>query len=266
MQFFDTHCHLDFAVFAPRREVLIEEAAEAGLRHLLSPGVRSCDWPALLALTETPAPLELWAALGLHPCFAGEHRERADLAELERSLDQAGKRVIAIGEIGLDAWPGIGHWQMQQTLFKAQLDLAQQCALPVLLHVRKAHDQVLSELRKRPRLRGIVHAFSGSEQQGQQYLQQGFLLGVGGAFTHARATRLRAMLKTLPASALVLETDAPDMAPSWCARGDNSPVQVPKILAALARLRGEAPEPLAAQLLANSLGLFNLAERLRPSA
>lgn len=257
---FDTHCHLDFAPLYLQRETLLAASSQQGLRHLLIPGVREADWSRIEAILARVGSVELWGALGLHPSFAAEHSDE-HLLQLERRLAEGSERVIALGEVGLDAWPGIGYQAEQEYFFNAQLNLAQQFDLPLLLHVRKAHDQVLASLRKYsktwPTMRGIVHAFSGSLQQGLQYYEMGFRLGVGGACTYPRAKKLQRTLAALPRAALVLETDAPDMAPCWARGQVNSPLNLPGILAALAHIRQESIDSLAEVLFANSCALFS---------
>lgn len=257
---FDTHCHLDFAPLYQERDALLSASSQQGLRHLLIPGVRAADWPRIDAMLGRVGEVELWGGFGLHPCFTKDHTDD-HLRQLERRLAERSERVIALGEVGLDGWPGVGHRPEQEYFFNAQLSLAQQFDLPVLLHVRKAHDQVLAQLRQRgrtwPSLRGIVHAFSGSVQQGLQYHDLGFKLGVGGACTYARAKKLQRTLAALPLEALVLETDAPDMAPAWMPGEVNSPRQLPRILMVLATLRQESPDLVAAALWANSCSLFS---------
>jgi len=255
MRLFDTHCHLDFPAFDPDREELLRGCRERGFVGIVVPGVTREGWAGISALCATHRDL-LHPALGLHPLFTDHHRE-ADLEELARQIRR--HRPVAIGEIGLDFYlPDVDRGR-QQRYFELQLDLAQEAGLPVILHVRKAHDIVLHALRRRQLVGGIAHAFSGSRQQAEQYLELGFKLGFGGAVTYPRARRLRRLARELPLSGLVLETDAPDMAPAGHHGERNRPDHLFEVLDTMAQIRDEAPERIAEQTTANALALFGLA-------
>ncbi len=252
--FIDTHCHLDFEVFSDTRDEILQRCRNAGVKKLVVPGVTEAGWDRLVSLCRRHD--QLWPALGLHPCFIAEHRV-ADLERLEQRLKQG--EAVAVGEIGLDFWPGSILHDRQLEYFTAQLELARRYDLPILLHVRKAHDQVLKLLRRqRPKKGGIVHAFSGSLQQADQYLQLGFRIGVGGALTWERARRLRATLAALPIEALVLETDAPDMPLSGHQGEPNRPDYLVEVFRGLAELRSESPDRLMAQLWQNSIEVLGI--------
>ena len=238
MQLVDTHCHLDVADFSDDYRQVIVRAAAAGVADLVVPAVDRAGWVRLLALcAEIPG---CHAALGLHPLYLHHHRP-ADLDELAALL--AGQPVCAVGEIGLDFWEPVGEGErrQQQDLFVAQVLLAERFGLPILVHARKAHDQVLAILRRLRFSRGgIAHAFNGSRQQAEQYRELGFMIGICGTITYPRAARVRSVATTLPLEALVLETDAPDIPPAGHHRQRNSPEYLPEILAALAALRPES--------------------------
>ncbi|MFC6670055.1 TatD family hydrolase [Marinobacterium aestuariivivens] len=244
---FDSHCHLDFPAFDGWRERALAEARAVGVLEILVPGVTAQHWPRLLAFCAgDPA---LYPALGLHPCFLSEHRPE-HLELLETRLAAGGVR--AIGEIGLDYFIDDADPESQQYYLEGQLALASRFDLPVLLHVRKAHDRMLKTLR-RARLgrAGIVHAFSGSGQQARQYIELGFRLGFGGAISYDRATKLRRLAASLPLESLVLETDAPDMPLSDWRDEPNRPQRIRDVFEVLCSLRSEAPEQIARQTTAN---------------
>lgn len=245
---FDTHCHLDFAVFDPDRAAILQACRRRHIDSIILPGVEAEAWDRLLSLCAgNPG---LYPALGLHPCFIDQHGVD-DLRRLERLL--ASEPVVAVGEIGLDYWQGQATAPRQLEYFDAQLALAVKYRLPVLLHVRKAHDQVLQRLRRLRLSRGgIVHAFSGSYQQAEQYIEQGFLLGIGGALTYPRAQRLRRIVAALPLTALVLETDAPDMPLCGHQGQPNRPDRLPDILSVLLELRAEPAAQVAQALYRNA--------------
>lgn len=236
----DTHCHLDFPVFDEDRARLLARARAAGVEQCVVPGVIADDWQRLLSCCES---FNLLPALGLHPCFLARHQD-SDLGVLEQLLMQY--PVVAVGEIGLDFFIPEPEPERQLALFEAQLKLAQRFNLPVLLHVRKAHDQVLALLRRyRLERGGIVHAYSGSLQQAQQYLQLGFRLGIGGTLSYSRAKRLREIVTTLALESFVLETDAPDIPLADYRDEPNRPERVAEVAALIAQLRGEPLERVA---------------------
>lgn len=180
-------------------------------------------------------------------------------AALERLLEvaradthQARERPVAVGEIGLDGYVAGADMARQTAFFVAQLQLAREFDLPVILHVRRAIDPVLRELRRWRVRGGIAHAFNGSRQQADEFLKLGFKLGFGGAATYAGSTRIRALAATLPAEAIVLETDAPDIPPAWLNRGRNTPGELARIADAIAGLRGVSRAALVAQADANA--------------
>lgn len=251
----DSHCHLDFPAFAADRAAVIDAAHAAGVEQMVVPAVTVANFSQVLDLcTATPG---LYPALGLHPCFS--HAFDADLERLEQALSGFREQVVAVGEIGMDLRPAQAPVEMQSRLLEAQLQLAKAHDLPVLLHVVRAHDQVLKLLRRHdlPRA-GIVHAFSGSEQQARIYAQLGFKLGFGGAMTHARAHKLHRLAASLPLEWLVLETDAPDM-PLAGGPTPNQPAQLCRIAEWLAQLRHCSVAEIAAVTSATTRELLHLA-------
>jgi len=254
MEIIDTHCHLDLAAFDADRAAVLERSHTNGVAALVVPGVLAAGWDGLLALCRDEA--GLFPALGLHPVYLDEHRVDADIRQLETRL--AAERPVAVGEIGLDyAVAGLDR-DRQQALFEAQLACARDAGLPVILHVRKAHDQVLATLKRIRVCGGTAHAFNGSLQQAAQYRELGFMLGFGGMLTFERSTRLRALARALPLEAIVLETDAPDMTVAQHHGERNSPEYLPYCLAALAQVRDEAVAVVAQQTTRNARDVFGL--------
>jgi len=253
MQIIDTHCHLDVPAFDADREQVLNKARRNGVSGIVVPGIDAPGWPGLLRLCAGHA--DLYPALGLHPIYLERHRDQ-DLRELEQCL--ARERPVAVGEIGLDFLVRELNRERQRRLFEAQLRLARDAVLPVLLHVRKAHDEVLATLKRIRVVGGIAHAFNGSLQQADRYIGLGFRLGFGGMLTFERSTRLRALARQLPLNALVLETDAPDMTVAAHQGERNSPEYLPDCLLALAQARDEAPEMVAAQTSANAREVFGM--------
>jgi TatD DNase family protein len=268
----DTHCHLDAAEFDPDRPAVIERARQAGVHGIVIPAVSRRNFAVVRDLAHaTPGACY---ALGIHPLYV-DQSDAGDLDALDAALTAArgDPRLVAIGEIGLDFFvPAMStpEGRARQEMFYArQLDLAQRHGLPVLLHVRKSQDVLLKHLRRRPSIGGIAHAFNGSFQQAEQFIEQGFALGMGGAMTFERALQIRRLAADLPATALVLETDAPDIHPAWLGRdadghpqtARNEPAEVAGIARVLAALRGMAPEALMAQCADNAQRVLPRLER-----
>ena len=250
----DTHCHLDVEEFAADRPAVLSRARAAGVVAQVVPAIHRAGWKFLLELCG--AEPDLHPALGLHPVYLARHCDD-DLDALAAAI--AAKRPVAVGEIGLD-WLVEGLDRLhQQQLFERQLAIARDADLPVILHVRRAHDAVLSTLKRLKVRGGVAHAYNGSLEQARQYLDLGFRLGFGGMLTFERSTRLRRLARELPLEAIVLETDAPDLTVASHRGERNSPEYLPACLAALAEVRGEAPEAVAAQTTANARATFALA-------
>jgi TatD DNase family protein len=260
VELIDTHCHLDVAEFDPDRQAVLARARANGVRAIVVPGVMSPGWDHLWRFCAGEP--DLYPALGLHPVYL-EHHHPADLAALESLL--AEQRPVAVGEIGLDYFVTGLDRARQQALFEAQLALARDAALPVILHVRKAHYAVLATLRRIRVPGGIAHAYNGSLQQAQQYIDLGFKLGFGGMLTYERSRRLRLLAQELPVETIVLETDAPDLTVAQHRGMRNSPEYLPHCLAALAEVRGESREDLARQTSANARAVLGLDSYLKQS-
>ncbi|MFM0287340.1 TatD family hydrolase [Paraburkholderia megapolitana] len=247
----DTHCHLDASEFDADRDAVAAAAHDAGVARIVIPGVMRENFATVRALAHRVAGGAY--ALGIHPLFTPRAQE-VDLdvlrMEIEASLDDP--LFIGLGEIGLDYFvPGLDDAR-QQFFYDEQLKLAREFALPAICHVRKSQDQVLKGLRRHGIHRGIAHAFNGSFQQAQAYIDQGIHLGFGGNVTFERALQIRRLAEQLPLDALVVETDAPDISPAWLYKQRNTPDQIPRIGASLAQLRGLSEDELALGTTANA--------------
>lgn len=227
-QWIDSHCHFDFKNFDLKRDQQWQQLQSFGCAGLVIPGVMAGSWPALIDLCQSKP----WGfALGLHPYFMANHKAQ-DIELLEQicrqqlSAEVKGNiKLVAVGEFGLDFMLDAGDHDNQIELCKQQFQLAQTLELPVILHCRKAYDETAAMIRRLKFSQGgVVHAFSGSYQQGMALIGLGFKLGVGGALSHPRANKLRATISRLPLSSLVLETDSPDMKPAFWQGPDNSPL------------------------------------------
>lgn len=230
----DSHCHLDAAEFEVDRAAVIQAAIDAGVTQMVVPAVCRQSFEAVIQLHQQFP--QCVYALGVHPMYV-DQAEPADLDILSQMLKNT--QPVAVGEIGLDYFVTKANIERQIYFFTEQLKLANVYELPVILHVRNAIDDVLKYVRKYQPNGGIAHAFNGSAQQAQQFLDLGFKLGFGGAMTYDRALKIRALAKKLPLEAIVLETDAPDIPPAWLTnKGRNTPAELPKIAQILADIRG----------------------------
>lgn len=267
----DTHCHLDAAEFEPDHAAVVARARAAGVTQLVLPAVSADGFDATRARAHEHG---VAYALGIHPLYtAAAHDDDLDrLAQaLARHRDDA--RLVAVGEIGLDHFvPGLDRAR-QEHFYLAQLRLAREAGLPVILHVRQSADGLLKGLRRHDVPGGIAHAFNGSPQQAAQFVARGLRLGFGGAMTFERARRIRGLAATLPEHALVLETDAPDMPPHWLYRtaaeravapgqARNEPAELPRLGAVLAALRGCSLAHIAAATTGNAIAALPRLGRL----
>jgi len=247
----DTHCHLDAAEFAADRLTVAGEASAAGVAAMVIPAVECANFDPVRQLAQA-IPGGAYA-LGIHPLYV-DRASMDDLQGLRLRVAAAlsDPRFVAIGEIGLDFFvPSSASSEArarQEHFYAAQLALAAEFNLPVLLHGRKSQDILLKYLRRQSRVPGgIVHAFNGSRQQAEAFLAQGFALGIGGAMTYPGALRIRRHASEFSLAHLVLETDAPYMPPAWLHEPvrRNTPAQVRGVACALAALRGTAFERVA---------------------
>lgn len=256
----DTHCHLDAAEFAADRDAVVERARAAGVAQVVLPAVDVASFEAVRALAHRHGYVY---ALGIHPLAVGA----ADDADLDRLGDALGAhrddpRLVAVGEIGIDRFvPGLDPVRLER-FCSVQLQLARQFALPVILHTRRAVDELLKLLRRIDVPGGVAHAFNGSRQQADVCIALGLKLGFGGAMTFERALRIRELAATLPLESIVLETDAPDIPPTWLYRtvveradgaaARNEPAELPRIAGVLAELRGIALDAVESATAANA--------------
>lgn len=255
----DTHCHLDASEFAAASLAVAEQATANGVTAIVIPAVHPNNFAAVAELAQQRS--DCFYALGIHPMYVPTAQEsalpalRAEVARL-MALPASVTRFVAIGEIGLDFFiPALRQSPLrekQEFFYTEQLKIARDFGLPVLLHVRRSQDIILKHLRRIQVVGGIAHAFNGSEQQAQIFIALGFKLGFGGAMTFSRALQIRRLAVQLPLESIVLETDAPDMSPSWLHPAINSPAELPQIGRVLATLRGLPAEQVAAQTSANA--------------
>ena len=249
----DSHSHIDDTRFDADRSQVVARARQAGVGLQIVPAVTAASWPGLKQVCSEHA--GLYPAYGLHPIFIAEH-DAGDLARLPQWLQR--ERPVAVGECGLDLWIDEPQADRQRDIFLGQLRLAREFDLPVIVHARKALDEVINSLRRIGGLRGVLHSFSGSIEQARQLWRLGFHLGIGGPVTYPRAQRLRRVVAQMPIEHLLLETDSPDQPLCGHQGQRNEPARLTQVLAVVAQLREQPEAALAAATSANARALFNL--------
>jgi len=254
----DSHCHLDDVAFDIDRSALQRDARSVGIVAQIIPAITAVNWPRLAQInTEFPG---TFAAYGLHPMYL-DHHQPADLANLALWL-QAHPEAVAIGECGLDFSPPDCEKTAQIDLFAAQLALAREHSLPVIIHARGAVEAVIDTIRSSQHHQGVVHSFNGSEVQARRLIDLGYRLGFGGAATFPRAKKLQRLISALPLDSLLLETDAPWQTP-WQAESEppsarNEPAWLASVFHRVCELRTESAEAIAQATTANARTLFAL--------
>ena len=251
---FDSHAHLDADVFDPDRPAVLQRAADAKVTEQLIPAINADNWQAIADLCANTQ--GLFAAYGYHPMYLPAPNPLC-ISDLQTWLD-AHPDTVAIGECGLDFYVEDFDKTQQQWFLDAQMRIARDRELPVILHARRAVDDVMATIRRFGPLRGIVHSYPGSLDQAKRLFDMGFLLGIGGPVTYKRALRLRSVVTQMPLEALVLETDAPDQ-PSATRRGQrNEPAFMADVANSVAELRGISPDEVATATTANMHRLLRI--------
>lgn len=253
MRLIDSHSHFDVDAFDGDRAQALARAQEAGVVAQIVPAIDAEGWPRLQAVCAGDAGLH--PAYGLHPVYLPSHRAE-HLIQLREWLRRDG--CVAVGEIGLDFFVADLDRDVQQHYFEAQLKLAREFDLPVIVHARRAVDAVIATLRRFAPLRGVIHSFSGSQEQATQLYKLGFMLGIGGPVTYARAQRLRRLVATMPLDHLLLETDSPDQPDAGWRGQRNEPARLPAVLDVIAQLRDESNDAIAEATTANAERLFGI--------
>jgi TatD DNase family protein len=254
----DSHCHLDAEEFDADRDQVVERARSAGVQMILIPAVEVGTFERVRSAAHR---FGFGYTLGIHPLYVSRAGQ-TDLDQLSEAvrIAQVDPNFVGIGEIGLDFDHGAPDAGRQEHFYQAQLQLARSWSLPVVVHVRRSADRLLKYLRRIEVPGGIAHAFNGSEQQAREFIACGFRLGFGGSATFNGSLRIRRHAVETPESAVVLETDAPDIAPQWmhgqAGARRNEPGQLPRIGAVIAELRSLAPEQLAQINRRNVLDTF----------
>ncbi len=256
MELIDTHCHLDFKQFDVDRKQVLQRAIDSKIKQIIIPAITAKNWDSVKRLTEENKSLH--AAYGMHPVFIKQHKA-SHIEQLRHWLKQS--NAVAIGECGLDYFIrdlSDDERQQQLDIFIAHLKLAQEFKLPLIIHARKSLDIILKQLRLHQGVTGVIHSFSGSQQQANQLIELGFYLGFGGPITYTRARRLHQLVRSLPLEAMVLESDSPDQPDASHHGQRNEPGYLPLIASAMAELRQCGVEDITNITTFNAQQLFRL--------
>ena len=249
----DSHSHFDDAAFDGDRDETLARARDAGVTRQIVPSIALSNFEKVRALCARND--GLFAAYGLHPMLLAEHREE-HLDALRAWIER--ERPVALGECGLDFYIEGLDRDAQRELLDAQLAIAREHDLPVILHARRAFDDVAAAVRRSGGVRGVVHSFSGSAEQAKRFFELGLHLGIGGPVTYERAKRLRGIVASMPIESLLLETDSPDQPLSGAQGQRNEPARTADVARIVAELRGESVESIAAATTRNAMALFAL--------
>lgn len=251
MALIDTHCHLSFSPLMERAPQVLERARTAGVHQVIVPAYDVASWQPIEGLMDQSG---VYGAFGLHPWVAGE---ALPLEQLARRLEQ--DRAVALGEIGLDHGDGMPPRARQEEVLRLQLQLAREMDLPVILHCRRAFEELAGILEDFcPGLRGVIHAYSRGPTLASVFLALGLQIAFGGAITRPRAKRARLSATTVPLDRIVLETDAPSIGLEGVEPQEVEPSHVAQIARQLAELRGEPLERVARETTDNARALFGI--------
>ena len=249
----DSHVHTDDERLEAEQVQILQTARNAGVVAQIVPAVTRELWPRLKSLCD--AHHDLHACYGMHPCFCAEH-SMEDVAALATWIGR--EKPVAVGECGLDYYIASDSKALQQSLFSAQLALAKEFSLPIVIHARQAVEDVINMIRASGHNTGVVHSYNGSAQQAHRLIDLGYSLSFGGATTFDRARKLRKLFASLPLEALLLETDAPDQ-PDCLHNGQlNQPAWLVDVWRNLSELRAESADEVAAVTTQNARNLFRL--------
>ena len=253
----DSHCHLDNPVFDKDRSLVLERAQNSGVTACVLPATHAAGWENLqkIALEHD----NLYPLYGLHPMFLEDHHEQ-DIDRLRHWLETCAD-AAGVGECGLDRYNSSADTNtlsLQMRYFQAQLEIARDTKLPIVIHARGAVEPVTNAVRAARNNLGMVHSYNGSYEQAKRLIDLGFMLSFGGAITYTRAHKLRKLVSRLPLDALLLETDSPDQVDAQHSGQRNEPAFLRDVFNTVCDLREEPPDVLAQAMLDNTIKLFNL--------
>lgn len=249
----DTHCHLDFKIFDDDRDDVIASAKNNGISDIIIPGVSSSSWNKIKTICGNNQ--NIYPCYGLHPYLVNQHTGD-DINKLKQWINQ--NHCVAIGECGLDYRKGQAEKKIQIKFFEQQLDIAMDARLPVVIHSVHATEDIINLVTQKPGLHGMIHSYSGSYEQAMILIEAGFYISLGGNISYKNAKKIRAVAKKIPASSLLLETDAPDQPDMKHKNQRNEPSYLVNVLECLCELRNESKKEIAEQTSANARKLFRI--------
>ncbi|NOQ87335.1 MAG: YchF/TatD family DNA exonuclease [Gammaproteobacteria bacterium] len=250
-QLIDSHCHLDFEVFDNDRSDVLQRARDNNISDIVIPGTEKVFWDRIKQLCKNHT--QLHACYGLHPYWVSDHNKQ-DIEKLKEYIDS--NRPVALGECGLDFRPQQADKKTQLYFFEAQLDIAESHQLPVVIHSVRATEAVIQTIKKFKKLKGMMHSYSGSQEQARQLIDLNFFISVGGSVTYDGAKNIKQAVKNIPLTSLLIETDAPDQ-PDEKNRGKrNEPAFIVNTVKVISEIRGESTDMIAEQTTINAKKLF----------
>lgn len=251
----DSHCHLDFEVFDGDRADVLQRAKNSGITDIIIPGTEKKHWQRITSLCESQPQPQLHACYGLHPYWANKHNKQ-DIVQLQKYIDQ--HPLVAIGECGLDFRPQQADKKTQQYFFEAQLSLAEDYQLPIVIHSVNATETVIQTIKKFKNLQGMIHSYSGSSEQARQLIDLNFYISLSGGVTYDNAKKIRRVARDIPLTSLLVETDAPDQPDLKNAGKRNEPAFLINTVKIIAGIREESIEMVAIKTSSNAKKLFNI--------
>ncbi len=247
----DSHCHLDFDAFDIDRSDVLQRAKDKNISDIVIPGTEKIYWDRINSLCKKHS--QLHACYGLHPYWVNE-QNKPHIESLKRYIEL--NRPAALGECGLDFRPQQAEKKLQLYFFEAQLELAEQNQLPVIIHSVRATETVIQSIKKFSKLRGMIHSYSGSLEQAKQLLDLNFYISVGGSVTYDNAKNIKQVVKEIPLTSLLIETDAPDQPDKKNKGKRNEPAYILNTVKAISEIRGESVDMIARQTTINAKKLF----------
>nr|VVV03167.1 putative metal-dependent hydrolase YjjV [Aliivibrio wodanis] len=255
-EFIDSHCHLDFSPFSGNEAYYLQKAQAKGISKFIVPSVNQFNWAKVVSLSEQHE--SIYYALGIHPLFISSDHQ-AEVTSLKQFVSEHRGKCVAIGECGLDFWDKESNRDVQIDVFREQCFLAKNHQLPLIIHSRKSHDHVLKILREiKPEKGGVIHGFSGSLQQAEQFIRLGFYIGVGGVISYERAIKTKNAISKIPLEKILLETDSPDMPLNGFQGEINTPDNVVNLFEYLSVIRKEPKQTIANIVYKNTTSLFSI--------
>ena len=252
-QLIDSHCHLDFEIFDNDRPQIMQRAKDNNICDIVIPGTEKKHWHRINQLCAEHK--NLHACYGLHPYWVNHHKEQ-HIRQLEKYL--SANNPVALGECGLDFRPQQADKKIQLNFFEAQLAIAESFRLPVVIHSVKAGEAVIQTIKKFKQLAGMIHSYSGSIEQAKQLIDLNFFISISGSVTYNNTKKIKAVVKEIPLTSLLLETDAPDQPDQKNSGKRNEPAYLINTLDVISALRDEQREIIAKQTTSNAKTLFNI--------